>query len=128
MRVKAAAGQCLHFRELFVIDTTYTNVALFKPTTGSAQFVGDTFNGNAVTYSNNYGVDGIIENMDNNYGNMVRGAVLLSLYSCETVMLFRMGSNIQPGSESVPARFSLIIANFTSSNRSHVLYLRSPSM
>jgi len=37
IRINATAGQCLHFKEIFVFDTTYTNVALGRPTTGSAQ-------------------------------------------------------------------------------------------
>ena len=55
IRVNASAGNCLTFRELYVFDTTYTNVALLKTATASAQ------NG---TFTAAMGVNGVID-MDN---------------------------------------------------------------
>ena len=59
--------QCLYFRELYVFDTTYTNVALFKPVTGSAPWFVDPATGSNSTLS--MGNDGVID-MDNAAGNM----------------------------------------------------------
>lgn len=77
VRVNAAPGQCLHFRELMVLDTTFTNVALMKPTTGSAQFGGDTFNSVPVVYGTEQAVDGVVGALDNNFGNMVRAQAVM---------------------------------------------------
>lgn len=38
IRFNTAATACLHFREVMVLDSTYTNVALQKNTSGSAPF------------------------------------------------------------------------------------------
>jgi len=55
VRINAAPGSCLFFRELFVMDTTYTNVALNKVTSSSGQYTLDP-----VIYSSANGVNGII--------------------------------------------------------------------
>ena len=51
LRINAAPGNCLMFREVMVFDTTYTNVALMKPTSSSTQASG---------YTSSMGVNGVI--------------------------------------------------------------------
>lgn len=73
INITAAAGKCLYFRELYVLDSTYTNVALYKPTIQSnTSFNGGYFDpsfGGFTSFSS-YGTDGIID-MDGPAGNMV---------------------------------------------------------
>jgi hypothetical protein len=56
VRLTAAAGQFLHFKELMVLDGDGYNVALKKPVTGVPQYIGDPS-----TYLNVNGNDGIID-------------------------------------------------------------------
>ena len=56
LNITNAPGQFLHFRELFVFDTTWTNVALNKPVTSTPMYVGDP-----TTYLNTMGNNGIID-------------------------------------------------------------------
>ena len=66
VKLIAAPGQCLAFREVFVFDSTYTNVALLKSSTSSSLVTSDP-----TAYSPAMGVDGVID-MDNvASGNMV---------------------------------------------------------
>ena len=48
VRITAAPGNCLSFRELFVFDVSITNVALYKPTSSS---VGSSFTDALGTYT-----------------------------------------------------------------------------
>ena len=66
IRIASAPATCLHFRELYVFDTTLTNVALFKTTTAS---VGALYTDASGSYTPSMGVDGVID-MDNAAGNM----------------------------------------------------------
>ena len=70
VEVRAAAGKCLAFRDLWVIDSaTYSNVALFKPVTGSPQTNADGFG----VYSLEMGNNGEVS-FDTNGGDMVNTA------------------------------------------------------
>ena len=64
INITAAPGKCLFFRELYALDNTFTNVALFKPTTqgGFGQTVSSYRDANFGFVSfPSYGVDGIID-------------------------------------------------------------------
>ena len=67
------AGKCLHFRELYAFDNTWTNVALNKPTImGSGGYTFAAY-GDPVyffTSLSSMGTDGVVD-MDNLAGNMV---------------------------------------------------------
>ena len=68
VHIDAAAGKCLTFREIFVFDLTYTNVALLKTTRSSTLSTGST---------SQMGVDGVID-----YDNVSPGN-LLSSSACD---------------------------------------------
>ena len=64
IQIAAAPGHCLYFRELMAFDVTYTNVALYKPTTqGSQANVLASYKDPALGFTSfsSYGVDGIID-------------------------------------------------------------------
>ena len=69
VRIAARPAACLFFREVFVLDVTLANVALYKNTTASvASYADPTFGG--FTSFPAYGVDGVVD-MDSAAGNMV---------------------------------------------------------
>ena len=72
--IAAAPGKCLSFRELYALDNTLTNVALYKPTTQAADgaaLASFTDPNLGFTSFASYGTDGVID-MDNlGGGNMV---------------------------------------------------------
>ena len=73
INITSAPGACLSFRELYVFDNTYTNVAFFKPTSQGSGGITLSFYNDPVYYFtsfSSYGVDGVID-MDNSAGNMV---------------------------------------------------------
>ena len=70
INITSAPGKCLHFRELYVFDSSYTNVALYKPTVqnaGGVQIANYYDSAFGFTSVPSYGVDGVID-MDNSVG------------------------------------------------------------
>ena len=94
VRVNASAGQCLTFREIFVLDTTYTNVALLKPATASPQ------NTSSSVFSAASGNNGVIDFDNVTSGDMVYSAAcdgsawwqvdLGGIFNLSTVIVFNM--------------------------------------
>lgn len=70
VNITAAPGRCLFFRELYALDATYTNVALYKPSTASAPAFFDPSFGAFTSNNTAFGTDGVID-MDGPAGNMV---------------------------------------------------------
>ena len=89
IRVNAAPNKCLAFREIFVMDKTYMNVALNKPTTSSAQFG---------TSTAAMGVNGVIDFDNAAAGDMTNSSAcdgsafwqvdLGGIYNLSTIIVF----------------------------------------
>jgi hypothetical protein len=73
VRITNAAGQYLTFREIFVLDTTMTNVALQKSATSSALVTGDS-----TAYTAAMGCNGVIDFDNPSSGDMVSSANYLN--------------------------------------------------
>ena len=61
----SGGSQPLHFRELFVFDTNFVNVALMKPTSSSGQLTGDP-----TAYASSMAVNGVIDFDNSASGDM----------------------------------------------------------
>jgi len=101
LRINAAALSCLHIREVMAIDSTYTNVALMKPTTGSDQLPGFS---NAMAVNGNMSFDA--REGDMTFAASCNGSAwwqvdLGGVYNLTRVIIFNRGYVINSATNTV---------------------------